>query len=74
MYTLYHNKRESIIEVKKATKGMSHCTYTDDVAYYNDCYYLCTKRKPLVEKANEIKQSWIDELEQKLADVAAIKI
>ena len=73
MYTLYHNKRERIIEVKRASKGMSSCTYTDKVERFNECYYTCLKRKPLVEKAKEIKQSWIEELEEEIAKVNAIQ-
>lgn len=74
MYTLYHNKSERIIEVKKATKGMSNCTYTDEVTYYNGCYFICLKRKPLMEKAEEIKQSWIKETEEILKKLKEIKI
>lgn len=73
MYTLYHNKRDRIIEVKRVTKAMQNFTYTDEITRHNDCYYLCKKRKPLVEKAKEIKQSWVDELEQEIAKVSAIQ-
>ena len=73
MYTLYHDKSMGIIKVKKASKGLQKCTYTDDVTYYNNNYYLCSKRKSLVEKAKEIKQSWVEEIEEKLAKVNAIE-
>ena len=73
MYTLYVRKEKMIIEVKKAGKGMSHCKYTDDVVRYNDCYFTCLKRKPLVEKAKEIKESWVSELEEKLEKVKSIE-
>ena len=74
MYTLYHNKKERIIEVKKASKAMAKCNYTDDITSYNDCYYICLQRKPLVEKAKEIKKSWIKELEDEMEKVKSIKL
>lgn len=74
MYTLFHKKSECKIEVKKAGRGMSHVHFTEEVSCYNDCYYVCLKRKPLVEKAREIKASWIKELEEKMDKVESIKI
>lgn len=74
MYTLYHNKKSRILEVKKPCVAMQNNTFPDDIAYYNDNYYLCKNRKPLVEKAKEIKQSWIDEVEAELEKIKAIKI
>lgn len=73
MYTLYVRKEKMIIEVKKASKAMSNCTYTNEVVRYNDCYWVCLNRKPLMEKAKEIKESWISELEGKLEKVKSIK-
>lgn len=73
MYTLYVEKEKMIIEVKKTSKAMSNCTYTNEVVKYNDCYYLCLKRKPLIEKATEIKESWIRELEEKIKKAKSIK-
>ena len=73
MYTLYVKKEKMIIEVKKASKAMSNCTYTNEVVKYNDCYYLCSNRKPLIEKAKEIKESWISELKEKLEKAKSIK-
>ena len=74
MYTLYHKKDEGIIEVKKAHIGMRDCNYTDDVTCHNDCYYICLKRKPLIEKAKEIKKSWLDELEEKMRKIESIEL
>ena len=74
MYTLYHNKDSGIIEVKKAKKALQRCTYTENVRYHNSNFYLCLKRKPLVEKAEEIKKSWIEETEERLEKLKAIKV
>lgn len=74
MYTLYHNEKEKILKVKKAVKAMQRYDYTDEVTYFNSNYYICKKRKPLVEKAKGIKQSWIKEAEETLEKIKAIKI
>jgi len=74
MYTLYHNKPTNTLQVNKAKKALQDLHYTDEVTLFNNNYYLCAKRKPLVEKAEEIKQSWIEECEQQLAALHAIKL
>lgn len=74
MYTLYHDKANKEIKVMKAKKAMQYIKYTEEVTSYNNCYFICLKRKPLVVKANEIKQKWISELEKELSLVKDIKI
>lgn len=73
MYTLYHKRSESVIKVSKAKKIFQTLSFTEEVDRYNDCYFICTKRKPLVEKAEEIKQRWISELEMELESIKEIK-
>ncbi|MCA1026986.1 hypothetical protein LCM23_12870 [Cytobacillus kochii] len=73
MYTLYHDKRTSVIEVKKARKALQSWNYRKEVTKHNDCYFICLTRKPLVEKADEIKLSWILELEEALNKVRQIE-
>ena len=74
MYTLFVSKKERVIEVKKAKKILQDLQYTDEVSRFNDCYWLCAKRKPLIAKANEIKQQWISELEVELSLINSISI
>lgn len=74
MYTLYVNKKEKMIQVTKARSIFHHLTYTDEVVKYNDCYYICTKRKPLKEKGKEFHQEWIKELEEELKSLKELKI
>jgi len=74
MYTLYVNKSTNTLQVKKARKALQDREYTNEVTLFNNNYYLCIKRKPLVEKAEEIKQSWIEECEQHLDALRAIKL
>lgn len=72
MYTLYHNRKEHAIKVSKAKKVLQYLNYTDEVTVFNNCFYICSKRAPLLDKANEIKQSWIATLEDELDLVKAI--
>jgi hypothetical protein len=74
MYTLYYNKSEKAIKVSKVIKVLRNLNFTEDVTIHNSYYYICSKRKPLVEKAKEIKQGWILELERDLVLVNQIKI
>ena len=74
MYILYFNKSERKIKVSKAHKAFLNLNFTDKVAQYNDCYFYCSDRKPLKEKGKEIKQNWIDELEEALFSTKEIKI
>ena len=47
---------------------------SDEVTVYNDCYFICNDRKKLREKANEIKNEWITELEDELEKANNMKI
>jgi hypothetical protein len=74
MYTLYFNRSEKIIKVSKATKALQNLSFTEEVTQYNYCFFICSNRKPLVEKAREIKREWILELEDELNTIEAINI
>lgn len=74
MYTLFHDKKGKVIEVKKSRKALQYLDFTEEVKVFNDCYYFCSKRKPLIEKAREIKREWVLELESELNSVKEIKI
>lgn len=74
MYTLYFEKLERKIKVSKAHKAMQNLTYTDKVVQYNDCYFICSERNQLREKAKEIQQNWIEDFEEALNSIKGIKI
>ena len=76
MYNLLCNKRELEIKIVKVTsRGQHlHTEYTDEVVKFNDYYFVSTDIKALREKAVEIKEGWIFELEGKLNTVVSIKI
>ena len=75
MFSLYYNKRdkEMIIEPIRPSSFMySKCS--DTVTIFNDCYFMCTDRKLLREKANEIKNKWIEEAEKELNGFKKLKL
>ena len=74
MYTLYHNKKEKIIKVSKCGKALQNCNYTDEVTRYNDCYFLCKKRKPLIDFANSLKEKWLIDAEKEVEEIRNITI
>ena len=67
MYTLYHSRKEKVLQVKKAKRALRNLEFTEEVTEHNDCYYICLKRAPLVAKAREIRQKWISDLEEELS-------
>lgn len=69
MYVLEHSKEENVISVKKANKAFQNLNFKEEVTFYNDNYYFCKNRKPLIEKAREIREKWILELEQSALDL-----
>lgn len=74
MYMLYYDKKLWEIEIKKPKKVLENLNYTEEVTYYNDCYFICLNRDPLVKKAREIKRAWIEELESALNDLKQVKL
>ncbi|OPH61768.1 hypothetical protein BC351_00570 [Paenibacillus ferrarius] len=76
MYNLYINKTEGKIEIKPLRKVFQNLssTITEEVTRYNEVYYFCTKKKPLVEFAEQKKQEWIIELENELIKLKNIQI
>lgn len=74
MYILYHDKKSGKIEVKKPKKILENLNYTEEVTHYNDWHFICLNREPLVEKAREMQQTWIVELESALNKLKQIKL
>lgn len=75
MYELYHSRREKKLEIKPSkNKPFKEDCVINEVATYNDCFYLCSDRKLLKKKAEEIKSEWIEEAEKELEQLKEIKI
>lgn len=75
-YTLLVDWKEKSLKISKPTKGMRtpYVIYTNEVKRYNDSYFICLKRKPLKELAENIKAGWIADAEFELKRVKAIEI
>lgn len=74
MYQLYYSKKDSEIKIDKLKKVFQGIEITDEVKYYNDCFYFCSDRKKLKEKAIEIKNEWISEARIVLEKYESIEI
>ena len=76
MYELYHDKNKHEIRIKPLRNLFDHVRsqLNETPLRYNDYYWFCTARKPLVELAKKIKDSWIGELEESLDRVNKIDI
>jgi len=74
MLELYYNKQECELKIKKDTKlcyGKKHIEEIkeQEISYFNDCYYIAEERKPLIVKAQEIRNKWIEETKQRLIEL-----
>ena len=73
-YELYFNKREGKIEVRLIGIISKFMKPTEEVTFYNSCYYVCLDKEKLFKKAEEIRKSWIDEAEKHYNDMLNVKI
>lgn len=82
IYQLYHDKENGILQVSPMIKTFLN-TYVDKdlinqpqdyILYFNSYYFFSLSRKALVQKAREMKEEWIQELETKLEMYKNIKI
>lgn len=65
-YKLYFNKQASTIKIEKQSKAaiaISDIFDTSKALRFNDCCYLSDSRNALVDKALEIRDSWMAEHE-----------
>jgi hypothetical protein len=74
MYTLYFDRSEKTIKVSKARKAFQHLKFKKEITRYNEWHFICANRKPLIEKAKEIQQNWISELEEEITAIKEIKL
>lgn len=78
LYSLYFNKDECKIQVKKAEKQFqdikSKISNENEIYNYNSFYCFSFSQSVLKEKAKEIRNSWLEEAEKKLAKIKEISI
>ena len=70
-YCLYHNKEKMELKIKPSRLP---CNYTYEVISYNENYYICNNRDKLKEKAEEIKEKWLKEAQERVNILSKIKI
>ena len=73
-YQMYHNKAEGVIEIKPTTKTFADVKEAELIKVYNDCYYLSSDKKALKKIAADLKESWLQEAQNRLQKISAIKI
>ena len=73
-YELYHNKEKGIIEVRVIGSISSFATLTNEIAFYNNNYYVCLDKQKLFDKAEEIKNKWVTEAEEYYNKMLNVKI
>ena len=54
-YELYHNKEEGIIEVRVIGVISPFATLTNEIAFYNDNYYVCLDKQKLLIKLRKLE-------------------
>ena len=73
-YELYFNKREGKIEVRLIGIISKFMEPTEEVTFYNSCYYVCLDKEKLFKKAEEIIKSLVDEAEKYYNDTLNVKM
>lgn len=75
MYKLYFSRKDLKIELSPIKNNeLMVSRVPDEIVRYNDCYYVCSDRKKLRDKANEIREKWIREVEEELGWLKDLKI
>jgi len=70
MYKLFLNKKTLTMKIKKETGKwpLYSGEYPEEATRYNDNYFICKIRKPLLEKGREIQQQWVEEAEKEVEE------
>lgn len=78
VYALYHNEQRFEMKITNE-KHWEHQreqleNSADVVMYWNTNFFLSFSRSALVEKANQIKQKWLQEQYNNISKIASIYI
>ena len=74
VYALYHNKEKVALEIKPWKFQVDESLDYNKLVFLNDCYFLSYDKKVLKQKAEEIKNIWIKEIEENLKKVTNSEI
>lgn len=75
-YLLYYSKVENKITIKKQTDNGIKVDEVQDLnnaIYFNDYYFVSDNRNALIDKAEEIRDMWIQDYEDRLDALYDVK-
>lgn len=78
VYALYHNKQKLEMKITNEKHWEKQGEQVEEskkaVLYWNENFFLSFSRSALVEKANQIKQEWLQEQYNNISKIASIDI
>lgn len=78
VYSLYHNEQGFKIKIsneKHWERQMEQLNESEKVVmYYNDNIFLSFSKLALIEKANQIKEDWLEKQYKNITKIASIEI
>ena len=78
VYALYHNKQRFEIKITNEKHWERQSEQIEEskkvVMYWNENLFLSLSRSALVEKANQIKQEWLQAQYDNISKIAGINI
>ena len=78
VYALYHNKKRFEMKITNEKHWEQHSERVEKsekvVMYWNENLFLSFSRSALVEKANQIKQEWLQTQYDNISKIASIDI
>ena len=78
VYALYHNKQRLEIKITNEKHWERQSEQIEEskkvVMYWNENLFLSLSRSALVEKANQIKQEWLQTQYDNISKIAGINI
>lgn len=78
VYALYHNKKNFEIKITNEKHWEQQVERVEEskkvVVYWNENLFLSFSRSALFEKANQIKQEWLQEQYNNISKIASIDV
>ena len=78
VYALYHNKQRFEMQITNEKHWEQQSEQVEEsekvVMYWNENLFLSFSRSALVEKANQIKQEWLQTQYDNISKIASIDI
>lgn len=75
MYQLYHSEERCELVIEPLKLCIRKKNIEDGKVYYfNDCYFICSDRKVLQEKAKSLKLAWTMRASDRLEKLTNMKV